>query len=366
MANADREFFAAANSGNGFVSFYSDVFYRSEIKRRYLIKGGPGTGKSTFMKKMAQKASKKGYGVEYYRCSSDPTSLDGIIIGERMAFVDATSPHCLEAKIAGVEDEIVDLGAFWDSNALENDAVRIKELTRKKTECFERAYKFLHAAKQIEDIDRSISKKYINTNKIASAVQRIASRLPEGDNSHVFVGLCDSLGMKGRFRLNTYEKNAEKLYVIKDFCYSGAIFLGLLADLAKEKKQKVTVSYFPLNTKVLNAICFDDLKTAFVLDSADLSCEKKYEQVNDVVYINMKRFVENNALEWKKDKERIKENKLLINKITDLACRELSEAGKIHFELETIYKSKMNFSAQDDFFEELSKEAINRLGRYKK
>ena len=67
---AEREFCAAANSQNGFVSFYSEIFYRQGIRRRYLIKGGPGTGKSTFMKKIAKDASEQGYSVEYYRCSS--------------------------------------------------------------------------------------------------------------------------------------------------------------------------------------------------------------------------------------------------------------------------------------------------------
>ena len=75
------ELFAAANSGKGFCSFYGEIFSPERTERRYLIKGGPGTGKSSLMRRVAGEAEKRGYGVEYYRCSSDPTSLDAILIG---------------------------------------------------------------------------------------------------------------------------------------------------------------------------------------------------------------------------------------------------------------------------------------------
>ena len=59
--------FAAANSGRGFVSFYENIFNAPNIVRRYLIKGGPGTGKSSFMRRVAAFAEDNGYPVEYYR-----------------------------------------------------------------------------------------------------------------------------------------------------------------------------------------------------------------------------------------------------------------------------------------------------------
>ena len=53
-------FFAAANSVKGFVSFYGEIFAAPSIERRYIIKGGPGTGKSSFMKKVARAAKDAG------------------------------------------------------------------------------------------------------------------------------------------------------------------------------------------------------------------------------------------------------------------------------------------------------------------
>ena len=136
------ELFAAANSGKGFTSFYGEIFNSDSIKRRYLIKGGPGTGKSTFMRRVAVAAEGKGDLVEYYRCSSDPSSLDGIIINKTVAIIDSTAPHSEEAELVGAKDSLIDLGAFWNTYA--------------------RAYRFLGAAMQSDLAARDIIYPYID------------------------------------------------------------------------------------------------------------------------------------------------------------------------------------------------------------
>lgn len=44
MADIER-YFAAANSGEGFYSFFGEVFDRKQLDKIYLLRGGPGTGK---------------------------------------------------------------------------------------------------------------------------------------------------------------------------------------------------------------------------------------------------------------------------------------------------------------------------------
>ena len=44
----------------------------ASIPKRYFIKGRPGTGKSTFLKKLARAALNRGYTVERYHCPSTP------------------------------------------------------------------------------------------------------------------------------------------------------------------------------------------------------------------------------------------------------------------------------------------------------
>ena len=50
-------YFMAANSGKGFFSLFDEIYYPREGWKLFIIKGGPGTGKSSVMKQIAQTAS---------------------------------------------------------------------------------------------------------------------------------------------------------------------------------------------------------------------------------------------------------------------------------------------------------------------
>ena len=98
----DLTYFLGANSYRGFHSLYEDLVYSPMIDRLYIIKGGAGCGKSTFMKLIAEAAADKGLDVERVLCSGDPESLDGIFIPRlRIAYVDGTAPHAAVTKLGG-------------------------------------------------------------------------------------------------------------------------------------------------------------------------------------------------------------------------------------------------------------------------
>ncbi len=78
--------------------------------KRYFIKGRPGTGKSTFLKKLARAAQERGFHVECYHCSFDPKSLDMVAVRElSFCIFDSTAPH--EYFPTKPEDEIIDFYA---------------------------------------------------------------------------------------------------------------------------------------------------------------------------------------------------------------------------------------------------------------
>lgn len=92
-------FFLGANSPDGFHSFYDQLIDLNTAKEVIIIKGGPGSGKSSFMKRAAAPLTDAGYLTEYISCSADPDSLDGIIFPELgLAFVDGTQPHAVVSK----------------------------------------------------------------------------------------------------------------------------------------------------------------------------------------------------------------------------------------------------------------------------
>ena len=140
----EEKYFCAVNSGAGFVSYYNELIKKAE--RVFIIKGGPGTGKSSFMRKIAESAKRVEKRVVSFYCSSDPESLDAVIIGGKTLILDGTSPHAVETVIPGARDDIIDLGAFWDSASLVVNKKRIKYLSERKKRCFKRAYLYLSAA----------------------------------------------------------------------------------------------------------------------------------------------------------------------------------------------------------------------------
>lgn len=101
---ADR--FLGAATAEGSVDYIGDI--TDGISKRYLIKGRPGTGKSTFMKKIAEQALSHGFDTEVYHCSFDPNSLDMIIMRELdVCLFDSTAPH--EYFPSRTNDEIIDI-----------------------------------------------------------------------------------------------------------------------------------------------------------------------------------------------------------------------------------------------------------------
>ena len=89
---AVRRYFLGANTAKGFFSVYEDFCKPDSGNFLYVIKGGPGCGKSSFMKKIGKAAEDAGLDVEYVLCSADPDSLDGVLIPTwHVGYADGTS-----------------------------------------------------------------------------------------------------------------------------------------------------------------------------------------------------------------------------------------------------------------------------------
>lgn len=145
------EYFLGANSPRGFYSLY-DGFIDPKRDELRIIKAGPGSGKSTFMRIIAEKAEKKGLETELIRCSGDPGSLDGVYIPElRLAYTDGTSPHVQEPVYHGVGGRYIDLSGFYDTEGLRREREAIIRLTAAYKAKYARAYKLIESAKSAHE-----------------------------------------------------------------------------------------------------------------------------------------------------------------------------------------------------------------------
>ncbi|MBQ8849436.1 MAG: hypothetical protein IJ011_03770 [Clostridia bacterium] len=340
--------FAAVNSGRGFISYFHDVFGDGKIKRRYIIKGGPGTGKSSFMKRAAEYAESRGREVEYFRCSSDPASLDGIIIDGSIAVFDGTAPHVYEPRIAGAEDEIVNLGVFWDAEKLYERYGDIARLSAVRSSIYAKSYKFLSAAMNVSEINEALASTALKREKTEAAARRILSGIPDGVEARLEYGFVNAIGMSGMAHICSFEKKAEKLYCVLDSYGLGWHFLAAVAARASEKKLKVQISYDPLEPEKPDGIYLPERNIAFVLCDGELP--------EGAVRVNMNRFVDGDAID--RVKAEYRHNRRLYEALLSAAVDALREAGKYHFELEDIYKACMDFDAESRFCEEFCKKHL--------
>ncbi len=140
------EFFLGANSAEGFYSLYDQLREGERMRDLIVLKGGPGVGKSTFMRCIGNQAEEKGLQIEYIRCSGDPDSLDAVWLPQLgTAVVDGTAPHVVEPAYPAAVGRYVNLGQFYNVDRLKERRREIVACTNGYQAEYRKAYACLHA-----------------------------------------------------------------------------------------------------------------------------------------------------------------------------------------------------------------------------
>lgn len=144
------QYFLGANSPSGFYSLYDQLLPPETARGIYILKGGPGCGKSTLMRRVGRLLQEENIAAEYILCSGDPDSLDAVVFPTlKVALVDGTAPHVVEPKYPGVVDSYVNLGDCYDKEALGDLRREIMDCMKGYKGCYQSAYRCLGAAAEI-------------------------------------------------------------------------------------------------------------------------------------------------------------------------------------------------------------------------
>jgi len=192
MKNYVTKKFLGSNTGAGFRGFYGDLLYGSGFcggrQSVYILKGGPGTGKSTFIKKVALMLEKSDCDTELLLCSGDIKSLDGVTSKcGGITVVDGTSPHAIEPVCPGLHENIINLGDFWSRETLKKYSSEIEDLHEKKKTMYKKAYRYLAAANEIYKERADIIGKCVDFRKMKLFADFFANELiPEKEDAASF------------------------------------------------------------------------------------------------------------------------------------------------------------------------------------
>ncbi|MEF2967426.1 PRK06851 family protein [Paenibacillus sp. M1] len=359
MAAKILRYFAGGNTALGFHNLFESNL--QGLHRLFILKGGPGTGKSSLMKAIGSEWSEQGYDIEYLHCSSDKDSIDGVLIPALKAgIVDGTAPHVIEPKAPGAVEEYVNLGEAWDSKALAGQREQIDRVNRNVAESYKAAYSKFAEALKIHDQWEEIYFGQMDFAKADQLTGRLLERLfgdagqsKSATVKHRFLGAATPTGAVD-FVPNLTDGLSQR-YFIKGRAGTGkSTMLKRIASEAESRGFDVEIYHCGFDPHSLDMVIVRELDFA-IFDSTsphEYFPEREGDEIIDTYEFAVapgtdERF----AGPIKEVSEQYKA------KMKDaIAC--LAEAKRHRDELEKIYVAAMDFGIVDDLRNQIRAELI--------
>lgn len=341
-----KKYFLGANSSDGFVNMFDESF-RKDGSYAYIIKGGPGTGKSTLMKAAALHFMSLGEEVELYPCSSDPDSLDGIkIVDRKTVILDGTAPHTIDPKYPGVDGEILNIGALLNCERISNEKEKLLPLFNKNSEFHKEASKYIMAVGELADENLRISEEAANSEKIRKLADRYFKKyFPEKTGmGRENIRFLSGVTPKGYvFFKNSIDCYCDTVIGIKDGygAFANEFLNNLRRNALSSGYEIITVKNSILPYKKTDAVIVPELSLAFCTENEFSSLPYTTKTIQASRYYDKK--------ELKSKKQRTDFNNQMIRELLSSAISELSRAKSVHDEIEKVYLSSMDFKALDKF-----------------
>ncbi len=339
-----RGYFAAYNGYNGFKSLFDPLFDPKRHDRVFILKGGPGTGKSTLLKGLIKWGNNKGAECDAVYCSSDPSSLDGVIIrkGEKsVAMLDGTSPHIYDPKFPGAKDEIINLGDAFNTDMLISKANIITSLGTKKSEAYSDAYSCLKIAGEIKRAINELYDRALDRELISDITESIYDRLSDDEISYTHDVYCiSSFSRQGYTRLDDVYKGDRTVIGLLGNGYTEYKVMKSLASRLTEQNRATVICPSPFGDGEIEAI-YTENYMIITGNPADIDID---------------------TTPILKSEPDIRGLQDLYNSALVLSKDSFKSASEWHFKLEDIYSDCMDFKNNDTVFDNITEKIESIFG----
>jgi hypothetical protein len=328
------------------VSYFDSLFSPNDYSKIFVLKGGPGTGKNSLMKKVRDAFMTNGYITEEIYCSSDTSSLDGIIIEsekEKIAVIDGTAPHERDAIIPGAIDIIINLGDNWNERWLTASRNKITPLCHEKSTAYRTAYYYLSLAGVAHEKIISLAKSRYSAQKFKTRLKSLAEYLGEDNLSKLSVRLISSVGRAGAVRFDTLDTPLGKHFCVVGSLEEKLIFMTELASALYDRAGICASS--PLVPELSEGVYLKDTDVSFTFEG-----EGELIDASEVF-----------SAPTETECERVRVARSVLRDATEEAVRWFGIASDMHFRLEEIYSVAMDFEKNDRMLAETQEKILEIL-----
>ncbi len=362
--SVERHYFPGNNTPQGFFSYYKHILGQREANKIICIKGGPGTGKSTFMKRIAEDFIGKD-DIDFLHCSADEDSLDGIVLKNRkIALIDGTSPHVMDPVTPGAVDKIVNLGEFWNEEGIAASKDEIIDLNEETSKWYRVAYNYLNAAKSVF---RSLEEVYRDAVEFSEIYRIVANIIAEefkgkeisfiaGQKKNFFASAITGNGVINY--IPSLMGNIKKVYMINcPVGFSNNSFMEIIAEGAIYRGLKVEAFYCPIcPDEKIEHLIIPDLGIAFMTmneyhDIEPWEITELDDNEREIMLIDMNDYM--NPCKLQKNSELLKTLREEYDILIDKACKYLKKAKETHLKVEDYYVPNMNFMKISNLISEI-------------
>lgn len=348
-------FFLGANTSEGFYGLTGEWLRQQDDVRLFLIKGGPGTGKSTLMKAVCAKALQEDVPFERIFCSSDPSSLDGVLLPTlHAAVLDATPPHPCELKYPGVCGRLVDMGQCWDERVLRQHQDEILQLSRANSAAHTACQRFLRAAGRLHSENMQFALENTDLLRVIRLAKRMCARLlPEKETNGTverrFLSACTPKGEV--FFYDTLIDLCPHVIAVEDEdgAVSAAFMQTVLMEAADRGLSVIACPCILRPDATPEHILLPELQLAFVTSDRHHpapDCAQKH--------IRSERFTDHEKM--RAQKNRCSFCRRAQDELLSGAVEKLDQAKELHDRLEAHYIAAMDFGKAEKIKVELLEE----------
>ncbi len=377
MHNLQLDFFLGVLSPTGYAGYHGNVLSNYN-KQVVLLKGTPGCGKSTLIKKIAKYFTDKNSAAECIHCALSPYSLDGVICDEHnFVMLDATAPHEIEPKYPVAYEQILPL--YYCLNAEKISAQR-KEIIAKykeKAVLYDRSLRYMAASASLlsdtsrtaltfinlakaKDFAKALCRNYLPVRKNSSDADIVQSEvLHKNENSLRSLKESEHKSAKEKKRFlsaitqeglvyydNTIKKLANNIIVLHDeYACASKQILEIMQKDALSKNYEIISCYCSLfaHDKIEHLI-IPELSLAITTSNCHHKANFTKGQNLKVRNIHCDRFANKQSLQLRK--KRLQFNKKTSCELLKKVCELLKEVHTCHNEIEQYYINAADFSLQ--------------------